>query len=292
MTPAVRRAAALLLALPLLASTAWAVNLVPNPSFETYSACPTGYSNISQGVPWDNPNTGTSDYYNVCVTTFPTFPAPDVPVNDFGYQNARTGVGYAGFIPYSSAPDYREYLEAPLTSPMVPGASYTVTFYVNLADIAHFAIDRIGAYFSVGAVGPVGNYNALPVTPQIESPVGVFLDDTLSWVPVTGTFVASAAFDHITIGNFHDDATTNLKTMSGTWAGGSNYFVDDVSVEHDVPTDQACCLANGTCTIALPGECQAAGGTPGGAGSTCSPSPCAPTRATRSTWGGLKAIYR
>jgi hypothetical protein len=59
-----------------------------------------------------------------------------------------------------------------------------------------------------------------------------------------------------------------------------------------VQVDQACCLANGTCTLLTPGECQLAGGSPLGAGTTCDPNPCGATAARRGTWGALKTVYR
>jgi hypothetical protein len=240
-------------------------------------------------VSWFAPTTGTSDYYTVCVTGPNT---PSVPVNNFGVQSPRTGNGYCGFILYSAAPDYREYVETPLTSPLVANVTYTVKFYVNLADISNRSIDRIGAYLSVGPVGPIANYAPLPYTPQVESPSGNFLTDTVNWMLVSGTYTAAGGEDHITIGNFHDDASTAYQLGPGNWPGGSNYFIDDVSVEFVPQVDQACCLANGTCTLTTPGECQLAGGTPLGVGTTCDPNPCGATAVRRGTWGSLKTVYR
>ena len=110
--------AALLCATALVApASAPAVNLVPNPSFETISSCPTAFGQLANATPWFQPTAGTSDVYNACVTGFPTFPVPGVPGSPFGFQAARTGVGMAGFI-VSNVNDYREYIEAPLTSPL------------------------------------------------------------------------------------------------------------------------------------------------------------------------------
>ena len=281
---------ALACALVLAAPRAFSVNLVPNNSFETYSSCPTGFGQISVAVPWDTPNTGTSDALNGCAPV--VFPSVNVPQCEQGYQNARTGVGYAGLIPLSAAPDYREYIQAPLTSPLAPGTPYLVQFYVSLADLSLLAIDRLGAYLSVGPVGPVPNYAALPFTPQVESPANQFLTDATNWKLVSGIVVASGGEDHIVIGNFHDDASTNSAPGPGNWPGGSYYYIDDVSVEVSLPVDQACCLPNHTCATMLPGECTALGGVPGGPGSTCFPNPCSPVGVQRGTWGTVKTLYR
>lgn len=287
------RAAAVLLCCALAAARdARAVNLVPDPGFESYTSCPTGFGQLNVAVSWDAPTTGTSDYFNTCVTGWPTFPVPGVPLSPFGYQWPNSGSGHAGLIPYSSAPDYREYLQSPLAAPLVAGQPYTVTFHVNLGDTCSLAIDRIGAYLSVGPVGPVPNWAPLPYTPQVESPANVFLTDTLNWVAITGTFVASGGEDHIVIGNFHDDAGTSTVPTGNVWPGGAYYMVDDVAVELATPTPEACCSADGQCSMEYPGECTLLGGTPLGPGSTCTGGPCGPTPATRRSWGELKTLYR
>jgi OmpA-OmpF porin, OOP family len=267
-----------------------AVNLVPNPSFETYVSCPTSFGQIYQAAPWDTPNTGTSDYLNACAPN--VFPSVNVPQNEQGNQSALTGVGYAGLIPLSAAPDYREYIQAPLSSPLVANVPYLVKFYVSLADESILAIDRLGAYLSVGAVGPVPNYAPLAVTPQVESPANVYLTNSAGWTLVSGVFVASGGENHITIGSFHDDASTGSVPGPGLWPGGSYYYIDDVSVEVSLPTEQACCMPDGSCSMQFPGECSLVGGTPGGPSTTCTPSPCGPTKTGTKTWGAVKSIYR
>ena len=65
---------------------------------------------------------------------------------------ARTGDGYTGlFAKYEfqgTLLDAREYVQAPLTSALVAGASYQVSFYVSKADDYAWAIGAIGAYLS------------------------------------------------------------------------------------------------------------------------------------------------
>lgn len=281
---------ALLAAAPLAPLPAGAVNLVPNGDFETYVSCPTGYGQLNVATPWDAPTTGTSDYLNACAPV--VFPSLNVPQNQLGFQAAYSGVGYAGLIPLSASADYREYLQAPFSAPLVASASYLVTFRVSLADSALLALDRLGAYLSVGPVGPVPNYAPLALTPQVESPPNAFLTNSTGWTLVSGVYVAAGGEDHIVIGNFHDDASTATVAGPGLWPGGSYYYVDDVSVELQAPVDQACCTSDGLCTIALPGECVAMGGTPLGPGTNCDGPNCGAVRARPGTWGALKGIYR
>ena len=267
-----------------------AVNLVPNPDFEIYSSCPTNYGQSNLAVPWDTPNTGTSDYLNACAPV--VYPSLNVPQNQLGFQTAYNGVGYAGLIPYSAAPDYREYVQSPLTSPLVANVPYLISFRVSLADSSILAIDRLGAYLSVGPVGPVPNYATLPFTPQIESAANVPLSNSTGWTQISGVYVAAGGENHITIGSFRDDPSTTTVPGPGAWPGGAYYYVDAVSVEVSLPTEQACCLPDGSCSIQFPGECVYLGGTPAGPGTTCFPNPCEPTHTQVKTWGAVKTIYR
>ena len=281
-------AAALICGALFAPAIAQAVNLVPNDSFENYTSCPTGFSQLFKTPPWNDPNTGTSDAYNACSPG--GFPSVNVPANTFGYQNARTGNGYAGFLA-RNVNDYHEYVQAPLTSSLSPASTYYVEFWVSLSDTSNGAIDRLGAHFSNGPVS-VGSNTTLLLVPQVESPVNTYLNDTVNWMKVSGTFVALGGENHIVIGNFHDDATTNVQPTGGGYPG-INYYIDDVLVELvNTNVDQACCFADGTCQTLLPGECQALGGTPMGVGVSCPTSPCNPTPAKKTSWGAVKNHYR
>ena len=66
-------------------------------------------------------------------------------------------------------------------------------------------------------------------------------------------------------------------------AGLRRRGIDAVSVDLNLPTEQACCLPDGQCSIQFPGECTFLGGTPAGPGTTCSPDPCGVTPARRSS---------
>ena len=280
----------------LVAAPAGAVNLVPNPSFESYVNCPITFGQFFETVSWTMPNTGTSDLFNTCSPN--TFPSVSVPVNTVGVQTPVTGAGYAGIIPWSPAPDYREYLQAQLSSPLVNGQTYQVSFHVSLGDTCSIAVDRLGAHFSVGPIN-VGSNTTLLVTPQVESPVNVALNNSTGWTQITGTFVAAGGENHIIIGSFRDDANTNTSPGPSVWPGGAYYYVDDVSVEWvNSQVDQACCLPNGSCVILTPNECTAQGGVPLGVGVPCGggsgagDDPCGPTPAAPASWGRVKGIYR
>jgi gliding motility-associated-like protein len=191
------------------------VNLVPNPSFEYNTACPSWFSQISYAYPWAMPSMGTSDYFNSCTSGI-----MGVPLNTDGYQKARTGNAYAGGLMTSG---FREYISSSLSSALVKDKYYCIEFYINLAD-SSFPMPSdsvsVGMYLSNDSV-----YNStvgiLPYTPQIFNPIIQNINDTINWTKISGLYQALGGESYITIGNFFADEF---------YFGGNYYYVEDVSV--------------------------------------------------------------
>ncbi|MEP7167951.1 MAG: T9SS type A sorting domain-containing protein, partial [Bacteroidota bacterium] len=217
-----------------------AQNLVPNWNFEAYDTCPNSLNLLSNAMPWFPANGGTSDYFNSCfdsINGLPWSPSVDVPVNGIGVQNAKSGVGYAGLLTYEYNPNTREYLEVKLDSPLIQGLTYYVTFSVSRSDSCIWAVDNLGAYFSIDSALGIG-WSPLPYTPQLSNSAGNFLTDRINWTMISGSFVAQGGEQFITIGNFNDDANTDTISVPGgnpTPQGFrySYYYVDNVCVSSD-----------------------------------------------------------
>lgn len=216
-----------------------AQNLVPNPSFEQYSSCPTSDGQIELAFPWFNPTQGTPDYYNICYANG----AWDmgVPANWIGYQNAKTGIGYAGIAvyPVQNPPSYREYIAVKLMDSLIAGTKYYISFSISLADSVIYATDDIGAYLSSDSIFSNSDINLLNI-PQIENLTGNIITDKQNWKQVSGNFVAQGGEKFITIGNFKNDSQTDTVFVSG---GDPNYFlsaiyyyIDDICVSSNPDT--------------------------------------------------------
>ena len=219
----------------LAASAAGAQNLVPNGDFEQYSQCPDYVSQIDRAIGWSRPTTGTSDYFNACLGV--PF-SESVPDNEFGDQPAHSGNGYAGFFCFYSnsaittaTDNDHEYVTHALSAPLVPGLTYSVAFYVSLADVSKYAVNDIGALLSVNIPSRADDL-AITRTPQIMNTDGTMLNDKNTWARIHGCFVADSAFAYITIGNFHVGASTVFEEVSTNYplTYYSYYYVDDVSV--------------------------------------------------------------
>ncbi|OSZ79468.1 hypothetical protein CAP35_14815 [Chitinophagaceae bacterium IBVUCB1] len=215
-------------ALLLATSSAFAQNLVPNGSFESFTACPTTFSQIGNCVGWRQYHGGSSDYYNCTNSTV------GAPVNAGGYQVAAEGVAYGGVITYSPSTAYKEYLARAIT-PLSIGTRYEVSMSVSLANGSGYTTTDLGVWFYDN--GPttsiVGNNSLTSITPQILYATRV-TDTTNNWVRLTAAFTADSAYDNIVIGGFGSSTTTNPLSSghgSGTMSTYAYYYIDSVVVK-------------------------------------------------------------
>jgi len=210
------------------------MNLVPNPSFETYTSCPTSLGKIKFATPWDLAIwNNSSDYFNSCNPSGWS----SVPSNLFGFQYPRTGNAYAGIITYSwnSVPNnYREYIQVELVDSLHQGVEYCLNLFVSPGDSCRRVSNDFGAYFSTSLiVDSCGGlpYCNLPFQPQIENPSTNDLNDRNSWIEISGSFVASGGEKFLILGNFKDTSSStatltgwsNIQSLAHTY-----YYIDDV----------------------------------------------------------------
>jgi hypothetical protein len=213
-----------------------------NPSFEIYSNCPNGYDLIGYSNFWSgldslqiyrNYSDGEPEYCNACDVTN----AEGVPRGQLYYHFARTGVAMAQVQMfydeiYTPLTYKRDYLQGRLKSTLLASHSYCVIFYVSLEQYSQFANGKIGAYLDNGII----DTTKMPGMPQTEYAPQILHDsiiyDTLNWIKIEGSFIASGNEHFITIGNFFNKANTNYVAYA-PWGQNSDlswYLVDDISV--------------------------------------------------------------
>jgi hypothetical protein len=216
-------------------------NLVPNPSFEEYTLCPTNMAQIDRAIGWESIQ-ASPDLFNACGLN----DTVNVPANFFGYQEAYYGQGYAGI---GTAELYtKEALQAELTTALVPGIPTYVSMQVSPGGYGivgttspRLASSGIGIRFSVAPLNLSSFYGQYDFDTAVVWMEQV-LNDTASWVSVSGVFVPDSAYRFIQIGNFFSDANTMIEVLNanGDW-GGAYAFVDNVCVS----------LASGECQVAI-----------------------------------------
>jgi PKD repeat protein len=197
-----------------------AQNLISNPGFETFSALPVTYGEFNLATGWENcSGGGTPDYFNTAGTVG----------NYFGMNLPHMGDGMAGLCPYhGTVLGFREYLSTPLSTPMVAGLTYEVSFWLasGVNGGYGYGCNNVGVAFSQGPLVQTGSGPIL-LAPQVEITT-VFYDT--NWTQFSFQFPATAAYDYFTIGNFRDDASTTAQQF-GVAYDAVYYFVDDIVVQ-------------------------------------------------------------
>jgi len=130
-------------------------SLIPNPSFEEFTGCPTTYSQLNLAVAWVQATDATSDYW---------VGAPSCP------DEWRDGLGGLGQIPQQASDgdaivgsiakpvgDYFEYIGACLISPLQAGTTYT------------FNLDIAAATDSAGTGGDTNGITELLCVPTCDA---------------------------------------------------------------------------------------------------------------------------
>lgn len=205
-------------------------NLAPNGNFENYLQCPTnnGYLGVSNWSRVIN-HPGTADYLNSCASLI----FFSIPTNICGFQEPLSGNGYFGMFQYivdsNIDTDSREYISAQLTSPLVAGKNYHVSFFVSLAESCHYGVNNIGAAFTNSPITGNNTLTHLNVVPQINS-TSVILEKN-NWVEISGSFLANGGENFITIGNFYSDVQTSIEADNSGSGFYSYYYLDNVTVE-------------------------------------------------------------
>ncbi len=209
------------------------VNHVFNPSFELIYSCPNNAGQIDTAIGWStliNGGGGNPELFNICCTE-PSICG--VPSQSFinSSQYPHTGNSYCGIeVTGSLQVDYyREYIQSKFKKKLSAGHNYCVKFFASLSDQSKAYIKPLGAYFDNGSVYAPPVYGMAIVSPQVYNIIYP-LSDTVNWMKIEGSFVATGNEEYITIGNFFTDANSDIGLKGAPTFWFAYYYIDDVSV--------------------------------------------------------------
>ena len=227
-------------------------NLLPDPSFECYSECPSNVNTtrLHQLEHWDQ-TAGTPDYYNSCSIIMSN------PNNIMGNEDAKTGFGYVGMYLFDDG-NYREFLTARLTEPMEKERWYVIKLYAALSENSGLATDAFEFLITekypkfssidsadVNEIDPndtaairkleqeileKDSSTLSRLTPQVINEPGNFAD-RYTWKKICGMYLAEGGEEFITMGNFNTDGNTPKKVMNRKAGPFAYYFIDDFTIE-------------------------------------------------------------
>lgn len=178
-------------------------SLIPNPSFEERTCCPSANAMLNCAVGWVQASEPTTDYINTCGgylgnTSIPAF-APLPLADGEGAVGFRDGQGNAGS-------NYKEYVGACLTENMRAGVAYRLQFFVGFRDnaagsksldIAIFGgttcsqLPFGGGSTSIGCPANTATYDQIDIQ---------FVSGSNEWVSVEFEFIPTKDYEVITIG--------------------------------------------------------------------------------------------
>jgi hypothetical protein len=208
-------------------------NLVPNPSFEEYTECPTASDDLPNAIGWSSPMINSGEYFNRCSNYY--FGVPNQGDN---YQESHTGDAFVGIFFYSTWLSYREYAQVKLNTILSTGKYYYCEFWVNRAAYysGKYAVNNIGLSFT--SFFSDTSFSNGPYILDYEMNIYKFgnqvIEDTLNWIKISGIYKANGTENYLIIGNFKSDFETsiiNLESDSNNLDGGAFYYIDDVLVE-------------------------------------------------------------
>lgn len=208
--------------------------LLANPSIEQGAYCQGGVPSILDveglGIPlapgWPRLHGGSSDGYSSCMPHNTQGEAPaELTVITLNRNLPRSGKGMAGSLALETN-GYREYIQASLSEPLIPGEPYLVSFNAVLSEGSSVKVNGLGALLSVGPlIG--GTYAPFDAKPQV-----VYYDmvEKGAWTNICGIVVPDAAYDNITIGSFFPNRESYTHEGVITNFSSSYHFYDDVVV--------------------------------------------------------------
>ncbi len=162
-------------------------NLIPNPSFEDYSKCPSEIKQIDRVEKWYSANAGSPEYFNSC-----------------GFNGEIDPIDGQGMVGLIFLDDYRsmvEYIQIELVKPLEKDQYYCLNFYVASSSLNPIVTNKVGAYFSKEVLKtPI--WEPLIKYPQVKTEE--IIEANGKWVKVEGTFKANGGEQFMTIGNFYE----------------------------------------------------------------------------------------
>jgi hypothetical protein len=223
-------------------------NLIPNPSFELFSTCPTYACGFPQelrsnqtmcnswfGIENSCPVGATPDYCRSSTETLPICSTQLTSASGNGMCLTGThGVGYFVFAPGTNT---REYVQCQLTNTLTTGTTYCFSAVVKSragsVGNAQCNTNGFGAYFhnqgiididaQNGSLQFLGAGSIINGTPQVQATAIIPHN---SCTTISGTFVATGNENFLTIGNFWDDAAT----LRSTGATSAYMYIDNLQL--------------------------------------------------------------
>lgn len=207
-----------------------AQNVVPNGDFEEITGCPSALSDLYLAAPWFNATFATADLFHSCAPEGDV----DVPENFIGSQMPQSGEGYAGvFVAQTGGPPYREFMETPLSEPLIANHPYLLEWYVSVADLSSCMPLKICAYICTDSIAEYTSTNYFYGLSYIEhffcNNDDMVFNELNTWVKLSACFIATGKEKYLVIGNNYSNTFAGCTTENPSYQT-SYFYVDNISI--------------------------------------------------------------
>lgn len=216
-------------------------NLILNGNFEEYWECPQALTEIEKCKYVYNPCyhaqppsgppvwSSTSDYFNSCASMSS---GCSVPINSFGFQEARSGNGYLGLSNCDLWSDYREYIQLSFATVLEPYATYKFSVYINLTNNGGYTSKNLEFKFTDNLLY-YSDYLSEFLIPDVKIDT-LSLTDTMEWKEVSFEYIARGGEKYLILGNFKTstsgDCIFNHLSSEPLSTDYCYFFFDDASL--------------------------------------------------------------
>lgn len=188
-----------------------AQELIPNGGFENFIHTPLKWNKSGDDFNgilenWTSPTKASPDIYG------PGILVPEFwRTKGFGFITPYKGKSFVGLTLYGchdGKPHCREYIQAEMTEPLVPGQQYELSFVISSLPKG-LRINNIGVAFSYDAVDMALD-RKIDIVPAANIRKVVY-SKPAKWVKAKLLFQAQARERYILFGNFYSDKETKTK---------------------------------------------------------------------------------
>lgn len=162
-------------------------SIIPNPSFEDYSECPTGSADLDFAIPWIQATKGTSDYFN-CGFIY----------SGIAEANLDTFPDGTGMVGAAFTPGQKEYIGTPVNT-LLAGENYQFTFQVATVNLQN---SGVSCGSGISFLEPV-NITLFGCGNGANMPLNTFLSPSLfdpTWIEIGQvSYVPQSEWQEITI---------------------------------------------------------------------------------------------
>ena len=225
----------ILLFCALIAFESQSQNLLANGDFENYSTLPNSSMDWSYCVGWNNVNLNSGSWPYATPDYFHTSGSGggNIPNTAFGNVTAQSGNAVIGlYSKHSSQSNSRDYMSCQLSSPLVVGTAYTISFWMSNGYGNYkygSSCSHMGVQLSMAPLSQT-NHENIGGTPQFE----VTSDPWLTgWNMYSTVYVATQPYQYFTIGVFRNDASisSTVHASGANFPTAAYYFIDNVIVQ-------------------------------------------------------------